>query len=73
MDVKETNVFEAIKSALADDSMRVHFDKRRTLMVSTDASPYGVGAVLLQKQDDGHKYIDSSVSQTRFSADRNYS
>ena len=45
----------------------------RQLIVATDASPYGVGAVLLQGQEDGREHIVSCASRTLSSAERNYS
>ena len=65
--------FDAIKSALALQTTRVHFDERRQLILGTDASPYGVGAVLLQKHKDGREHMVTCASRTLSSAGRNYS
>ena len=52
--------------------MRVHFDEHRKLIVATDASAYGVSAVLLQGHEDGREHIVSCASRTLSSAERNY-
>ena len=65
--------FDAIKSELAVQTTRVHFDECRPLILATDASPYGVGAVLLQKLDDGREHMVTCTSRTLSSAERNYS
>lgn len=56
--------FEAIKTALADNTLRVHFDENRELILATDASPYGVGAVLMQQQQDGKEAMVTCASRT---------
>ena len=65
--------FEAIKSALAESSLRFHFDESKQVIVATDASPYGVGAVLLQEQSDGKEHMITCASRTLSAAERNYS
>jgi hypothetical protein len=65
--------FDAIKSALAECSLRYHFDETKPVIVATDASPFGVGAVLLQEQSDGKEHMITCASRTLSSAERNYS
>ena len=44
---KEHNAtFQSIESALTSTSLLVHFDSSLPIILSCDASPYGVGAVL---------------------------
>lgn len=40
------NAFDRIKSLLTCDKVLVHFDPKLPIVVYTDASPYGIGAVL---------------------------
>lgn len=56
--------FDAIKAALADHTLCVHFDENRSLILATDASPYGVGAVILQRQSDGREEMVTCASRT---------
>ena len=65
--------FDAIKQALADYTLRVHFDENRKLILATDASPYGVGAVLMQPQPDGTEAMVTCASRTLSAAERHYS
>ena len=44
--------FSALKRSLATTPTLAHYDARRQTTLSTDASSYGLGAVLRQKQDD---------------------
>ena len=43
-----TTAFAKAKSALQDDSLLVHYNSTRQLVLACDASPYGLGAVLSQ-------------------------
>ena len=49
----ETEAFELVKAQLAKFPVLVHYDPTRPLTIATDASPYGVGAVLSHIEDDG--------------------
>ena len=48
----QDNAFSALKRSLTTTPTLEHYDARRQTTLSTDASSYGLGAVLLQKQDD---------------------
>ena len=65
--------FDSIKSALAENVLRSHFDESKPVIVTTDASPYGVGAVLLQEHSDGKEHMITCASRTLSTAERNYS
>ena len=40
--------FDHLKTALAENMLRAHFIDKEPVILTTDASPYCVGAVLLQ-------------------------
>ena len=50
---EQQEAFQNSKSRLTESSLLVHYDPHRELLLSCDASPYGVGAVLSHKMEDG--------------------
>ena len=42
-----------MKDQLSSDNLLVHFDTNKELLLSVDASPYGIGAVLSHQMPDG--------------------
>ena len=51
----------------------VHYDPKCELILSTDASPYGVGAVLSHTCSDGSDQPITYASRTLSNAEKNYS
>ena len=47
------SAFEEIKKCLLSDLALAHFDPQKELIVASDASDYGLGAVLLHRLEDG--------------------
>ena len=52
--------------------MLTHFGPQRSIIVSCDASPYGIGAVLAHVMDDGSEKPVCHISLTLSPAERNY-
>ena len=65
-DKEQQVAFEKIKEMLIAPNLLVHFDENKPLMLSCDASPYGVGAVLSHLMDSQSDkpiaYVSRSLS-----------
>ena len=68
----QEKAFQAVKSGLSSDLLLVHFDPNKKIILTCDASPYGVGAVLSHLMNDGTEHPISFVSRTLSQAERNY-
>jgi hypothetical protein len=62
-----------IKSMLASELVLAHYDPTLPLKVASDASPYGVGAVLAVVDSHGNERPVAYASRTLTPAERNYS
>ncbi|UYV77011.1 hypothetical protein LAZ67_14002809, partial [Cordylochernes scorpioides] len=69
---EEQNAFEALKSALISEPALGHFDYSSPTEIHTDASNYGIGAVLVQIQKGKERAI-AYASRTLNKAEKNYS
>ena len=70
---KQTEAFEAAKRALQDDSLLVHYDEAKPLVLACDASQYGLGAVLSHIMEDEKERPVAFASRTLSPAEKNYS
>ena len=65
--------FDKVKSLLASPAALLHFDTSKPVVFECDASPYGVGACLLQQGASGALHPVCSVSRSLTAPERNYS
>ena len=70
---KQQAAFEASKKLLISAEVLVHFDVKKDLILSCDASPSGVGAVLAHRMPDGSERPVAYASGSLNPAERNYS
>ncbi|CAG2228036.1 unnamed protein product [Mytilus edulis] len=70
---EQEKAFIESKQLLKSASVLVHFDPKKKLILACDASPYGLGAVLSHKMDDGSEKPIAYTSRTLTSAEKNYS
>lgn len=70
---KEAGAFQASKRLLLSAPCLAHFDSSKEVVLSCDASAYGIGAVLSQRQEDGSEKPVGFASRTLTPAERNYS
>lgn len=57
MNKEELSAFQSLKDALSNSKTLAHFDLKNDTVLFTDASPKGLGAVLMQRQDGEMKVI----------------
>ena len=60
----EEEAFQAVKKLLQSSRILVHFDPSLPLILSCDASPYGLGAVLSHKMPNGEERPVGFASRT---------
>ncbi|GFW17348.1 transposon Tf2-11 polyprotein [Trichonephila clavipes] len=69
---EEVEAFNNLKKALTSDPVLGMYDERASTEIHTDASGYGIGAVLVQIQNNVEKVI-AYASRTLTKAEKNYS
>ena len=70
---QQQTAFEEAKELLQSTDLLVHFDPEKELVLATDASDYGVGAVLSHKMKNGTERPIGYVSRSLQEAERKYS
>ena len=64
--------FENAKQKLMEAPVLAHYDPTRSLKLATDASAYGIGAVLSHCYEDGSERPIAFTSRTLTAAEKNY-
>ena len=70
---KHEEAFQAAKDSLQANSLLVHFDPDKPLILAADASDYGIGAVLSHVMEDGQERPIAYTSRTLNAAEKRYS
>ena len=70
---KQIKAFQDAKNALQDNTLLVHYDSSKQLVLACDASPHGLGAVLSHIMEDGEERPVAYASRTLTAAEKNYS
>ena len=69
----QRNAFQVLKQQLMSAEVLVHFNPELPLILSCDESPYGVGAVLAHRMNDGTERPVAFASRSLAPAEKNYS
>ena len=69
---KQGEAFQTAKDALQADTLLVHFDSSKPLILACDASKYGLGTVLSHIMEDGKERPIAFVSRTLNVAEKKY-
>ena len=64
--------YSSLKQMLAQQTRLVHYDPTKPLSLATDASPYGIGAVISQCDTNGVEHPIAFASKTLTDAEKNY-
>lgn len=67
------NAFGKLKEELTSPRVLIHYDEQREVVLATDASSYGVGAVISHREDDGTDRPIAFASRTLNVHEQNYS
>jgi hypothetical protein len=70
---KQQTAFDEIKAELASNRVLTHFDPKKPIVLSTDASAYDIGAVLSHRFPGGELRPIHFISRTLNDAEKNYS
>lgn len=70
---RHRRAFKSLKKLIKDLKVLTHYDESKRLLLSGDASPYGVGAVLVQEDEKGGEVPVAFASRTLGASGKNYS
>lgn len=70
---REDDAFQAVKQLLSSDSILIQYTKTLPLLLTCDASPFGVGAILSHRFPNRLEAPIVFYSKTLSLAERNYS
>ena len=68
----QKDAFTMVKQELTSPKLLIHYDPKRKLLFSCDASPYGIGAVISHVMDDGSEKLIAYTSRSLSTAERKY-
>ncbi|XP_065189626.1 uncharacterized protein K02A2.6-like [Sycon ciliatum] len=68
----EEDAFQALKDAMCEHTLLAHYDVKKPVTLQVDASPMGLGAVLLQRQKNGDVLPVAYVSRKLTPAESRY-
>ena len=69
----QDEAFQTARNLLQSDTLLVHFDQDKPLLLACDASPYGVGAMLSHQMPDGSERPIAFASRSLSPVERKYS
>ena len=64
--------FQKAKAQLTSEKLLIHYDPRKELLLSCDALPYGVGAVLSHRTQNGTNQPIAFASRSLSKAEKGY-
>ncbi|XP_064479086.1 uncharacterized protein K02A2.6-like [Ornithodoros turicata] len=69
---KHKEAYNNLKQLVNSRIVLAHYDEKKPLLISCDASPYGIGAVLSQPDEHGEEAPLAFTSRTLGQAEQNY-
>jgi len=71
--MRQEKAFAESKKLLLNSAVLVHFDSDKEVILACDASPHGVGAMILCKMEDGSERPIAFASRSMSDAEKQYS